>query len=402
MDRMSTKTIVMFLVVIQCSLLITFAGYTYENIETIGDALAISMNVVVALLFIVLTATTLLLIQRRGLRRFSELAKMLNNGNFSFVEENSIENTNDEAKLTYRQFSLSISHFVEIVLQVRDGVMKSEAASYKIIEAGEVLSDIVAKQRENNAVVSTSIEDMVYTIVSNAAVNAQAAYCSKQSEETAKAGGDVVLKTISKIQCISDVVDKSVHRIEQLNQSCEDIGDMVAMIGNIASQTNLLALNAAIEAARAGEQGRGFAVVADEVRSLANNTTNATRRIEDVVTTIQNGVVETALVMKQANVEVSAGIALADEAGRSLDAIVIETREVLNMIRDIASSSDESADSSTDKTAYHLDRVSTTANESANYVEEAAEKVSDLKSGIDAWRDVSGTLPSLLAKLKIR
>mgnify|MGYP000529987158 CR=1 FL=1 len=397
--QFSATATVMLMLGLQSLLLIVVGIMAHGNVVSL--VVGITIVIVAAIAFMALTYFFMLMVHNRVIRRFSELSQTLIKGG-SIVANDEInealdENTKDEAKKTYRQLKIALAKISEREVRVMESVKSSSIASENIHAASEELSSILDKQTLNTIEVTKAIEDMVYTIVGNAAINAQAAQCSKQSGDTARVGGDVVVRTIAKIQSISDVVEQSVEMIEQLIKSCDDIGEMVSMIGTIASQTNLLALNAAIEAARAGEQGRGFAVVADEVRCLANNTTKATRRIEDVVTTIQTGVVETAGMMKQVNEEVSVGISLADEAGRSLDAIVEETQEVLDMIHEIASAGDESANTATDKTAYHLDRVSNTTKETAGYVEDATRKMADLKAGLNSWKGASDELPSLLA-----
>ncbi len=382
-------------------LLILLGMVVHENAITLGVELLIFILVAAAIILIALTSYSLLSAYRRGIERFSILAQTLENGHFPVnIEECNID-TKDEVSKVYYQLHFAIARMGRKVFQVVENVRIAADASGGIHSASEELCLIVDKQTKNTPLVNKAIEEMVYTIVRNATVNAQAAECSKQSGHTAKNGGEVVLQTIAKIKNISDVVEQSIQMIEQLNKSCEDIGSMVTTIGNIASQTNLLALNAAIEAARAGEQGRGFAVVADEVRSLANNTTKATRRIEDVVSTIRSGVDDTAAVMKCAHGEVQAGISLADEAGRSLENIVVETQAVLDMIYDIASAGDETANTATDKTAYHLDRVSTVTGESAIFVDDAAKKLEDLKQRLDCWQETTDVLPSLLKEFSL-
>jgi len=382
------------------ALLVVVAGLSYINLDSLGARPVILLNVFVASACLLLSGIYLLKIQKRSLARFSDLRASIVTGEFSRSKLESIEGVKDEAILTYYHLEKAVIALQEMMAKVLESVKPAVASADSIHSTGEALSNIVAKQLNNAAEVQKAIEEMVYVIVGNAAVNAQAAECSKQSGYTARNGGEVVERTINKIQCISEVVDNSINMVEKLNQSCTDIEEMVAMIGSIASQTNLLALNAAIEAARAGEHGRGFAVVADEVRSLANNTTHATQKIEGIVETIQRGVIDTASTMKKAHSEVAAGIELADEAGQSLEKIVSETQNVLDMMHDIASASDESAVTATDQTAFHLDRVSTVTGESALFVDDANEKVSDLKTGLASWQETVKALPSVLTELE--
>ena len=396
LNKLSTTTKTCFLLAGQLALLIVVAGISYTNLDSFWVGEVILLNGLVAGSCILLTGVYLLRMQKKSLARFSDLRESIITGEFSACKLESMEGVKDEAILTHYQLESAVIALQEMMEKVLESVKPAVDSADNIHSTSEALSYIVAKQSDNSAEVKTAIEEMVYVIVSNAAVNAQAAECSKQSGYTARNGGEVVTRTIDKIQSISEVVDNSIDMVEKLNQSCTDIEEMVAMIGGIASQTNLLALNAAIEAARAGEHGRGFAVVADEVRSLANNTTNATQRIESIVETIQQGVLETASTMKKAHSEVAAGIELADEAGQSLEKIVSETQNVLDMMHEIASANDESAASATDRTAFHLDRVSTVTGESALFVDDATKKVSDLKTFLTSWQETINALPSAL------
>jgi len=400
LTKLSTTTKVYFLLAGQLTLLFVVAGISYLNLSILGTGTVILLNCFVASINILLTSIYLLRIQKRSLARFSDLRENIITGVFSSSKLELREGVKDEAILTHHQLERAVIARQEIMAKVLESVKPAVASAGKIHSTSEELSHIVAKQSDNSAEVKKAIEEMVYVIVGNASVNAQAEECSKLSGSTARSGGEIVARTIDKIQRISEAVDSSIGTVEKLNQSCTDIEEMVSMIGNIASQTNLLALNAAIEAARAGDHGRGFAVVADEVRSLANNTTLATQKIEGIVETIQQGVIETAATMKEAHSEVAVGIALADEAGQSLESIVSGTQNMLDMMHDIASAGDESAETATDQTAYHLDRVSTVTGESALFVDDANNKISDLITGLASWQEAVKALPSVLTPLE--
>lgn len=395
--QMSVPNKILLLITVQSVMFIVFSFLAYRNIASLGVELVVVILVVIAIALTTWSGIYLRATYIDTLERFAKISRRLESGDFSVASKELGEADGDSV---YAQLNRSIDKAGRKVQKVAETITAAAEAYEHVYVSSEALDITVGSQTDTAALVKQSLEDMVYTIVTNAAINAQAAQSSQQSGEAARKGGEVVVKTIDKIQSISAVVERSAQMFEVLNKSCDEIGAMVTMISQIASKTNLLALNAAIEAARAGEQGRGFAVVADEVRSLASNTTVATKEISDIVTTIQKGVADTAIVMKEAHTEVSEGIILADEAGQALDEIVSETKSVLDMINEIASASDESAETVTDKTAYQLDRISTSTNDAETFVNEAAQKIVDLKLHLENWRVTVDELPLLVNEFK--
>jgi methyl-accepting chemotaxis protein len=173
------------------------------------------------------------------------------------------------------------------------------------------------------------------------------------------------------------VVKKSAETVEALGRSSDQIGEIVQVIDDIADQTNLLALNAAIEAARAGEQGRGFAVVADEVRKLAERTTKATKEIAAMIKQIQKDTGEAVESMKVGTDEVERGKALADEAGRSLNLMITGAVEVVDMIMQVAAASEEQS-SVAAEISKNVDSIRNVTKETTTGVQEIARASEDL------------------------
>jgi len=173
-----------------------------------------------------------------------------------------------------------------------------------------------------------------------------------------------VSQAIDGMNRISASVMESARTIETLGKSSDEIGEIIAVIYDIADQTNLLALNAAIEAARAGEQGRGFAVVADEVRKLAERTTKATKEIASMIKSIQSDTDGAVKSMSAGTEEVEKGVSLVNQAGGSLDQIVEVVASVTDMIQQIATAAEEQS-AAAEEISTNVEAVATITKETA-------------------------------------
>jgi methyl-accepting chemotaxis protein len=186
---------------------------------------------------------------------------------------------------------------------------------------------------------------------------------------------------------IAGVVKKSSHTIQALGRSSKQIGEIVSVINEIADQTNLLALNAAIEAARAGEQGRGFAVVADEVRKLAERTTKATKEIASMIKSIQKDTEEAVYSMDEGTREVDNGIGLADKAGASLKEIMQVSQRVADMVTEIAAASEEQSRAG-EEISNNVESINKLAEQTATRTQQVARSAEDLDRLTETLRQV--------------
>ena len=209
-----------------------------------------------------------------------------------------------------------------MVDRIRDSVIAAAASAAQIGGSTDRLAAGSSEQSAQAQEVAAAVEEMVQTIADTSRNASQTAETAARSQAAARGGADIVAETVAKVRQAADVVGRSAETVERLGASSEQIGQIVGTIEDIADQTNLLALNAAIEAARAGEHGRGFAVVADEVRKLAERTTTATEEIGRMIEQVQSETAEAVGAMRDGRSEVEAGIALADRAGATLLSLI--------------------------------------------------------------------------------
>ncbi|MBX2820388.1 MAG: GAF domain-containing protein [Rhodothermaceae bacterium] len=280
-----------------------------------------------------------------------------------------------------------------LIEQVREAVRATYASANQINEATEQLAVATQQQSVQAQDVANSVDEMAQTITDNARNATETATVSYNSGKAAHDGGEIVQQSVEKIREIAKVVEESAETIERLGESSQKIGDIVAVIEEIADQTNLLALNAAIEAARAGEQGKGFAVVADEVRKLAERTTGATTEIGSMIKTIQSEANQAVNAMRQGREEVASGLELADRAGDALTRVVEEMNKIVDRINQIAVASEEQSSTST-QISMNVEAISTVTNESAKGVTEISIAAQDLEKYTEDLR-------SLISRFKI-
>jgi methyl-accepting chemotaxis protein len=267
----------------------------------------------------------------------------------------------------------------QMVSEIVASTSNIAAASQELAVTATEISRSANSQRQETQNVATAMQEMSSSVTEVSSNSNQAAETAKQAEEVARAGGDTVRGTVDTIRALAEDTRQSARRIQELGKSSDQIGKIIGVIDDIADQTNLLALNAAIEAARAGEQGRGFAVVADEVRKLAERTSGATKEITTMVTTIQAETHKAVEAMNNSSSQVEIGVQNALEAGEALDKIIRGASEVQKIILLIASSANQQS-TATDQVTQNMDRMSQMVEQSSSAAEQSAKAIHDLSS----------------------
>jgi methyl-accepting chemotaxis protein len=251
------------------------------------------------------------------------------------------------------------------------------SASEEISSSAAQQSQGSETQKDQAAQVATAMQEMSSTVLQVSENSSKAAEASRKAAETAREGGAIVEESLDKMRRIADSVAGTASKVEELGKSSDQIGRIAGVIDDIADQTNLLALNAAIEAARAGEQGRGFAVVADEVRKLAERTTTATKEIAEMIKNIQDETKIAVTAMAAGTKQVEQGVESTTRAGDSLKQIIHMSEEVGEMITHIATAATEQS-SATEEINNNIEQIAKLVKESAAGAQQSAQACQEL------------------------
>lgn len=285
--------------------------------------------------------------------------------------------SDDELGQLAEQFNLFLDKLHRIIWQVTDNAAHVATASEEISSSATEQAQRAERQRDQTAQVATAMQEIASTVLEVSENSNRAAEAARKASETAHQGGTIVNDTLERMREITQSVRGTAKKMEELGKSSDHIGRIIGVIDDIADQTNLLALNAAIEAARAGEQGRGFAVVADEVRKLAERTITATKEIAHMIKNIQDETKIAVGAMAQGTQQVEEGVKSTAQAGDSLQQIIQMAEQVGEMITYIATAAAQQS-SATEQVNSNMDQIAHLVKESADSAQQSAKACQDL------------------------
>jgi methyl-accepting chemotaxis protein len=305
-----------------------------------------------------------------------DTANRLADGDLTFAVD---VDRKDEIGQLLEAMSNMVEKWRYVVNEVKSVSDNIATAGHQLSASAEQISRGSSEQAGRASQVATATEEMSQTVIDIARNANNIAASSAETLNLAREGETIVHRSVNEVKEIAQTVDESASLVRSLGERSKHIGEIVNVINDIADQTNLLALNAAIEAARAGEQGRGFAVVADEVRKLAERTALATSEISDMIKANTDEVFRAVDSMENASSKVNAGVELSSQAGDALEVIVKKADELQIMVQQIASATEEMS-ATAEEVSKDIEQIALVSKESSSSSEQTTQAALELSS----------------------
>jgi methyl-accepting chemotaxis protein len=373
MERLSIKNAFRAFAAVSSLLALALLMLNYDKAAGL-DRVLISIAV-----FVGLEIVLALYVGRHFARRAEALVKALNHlakGDLS--KKLKLTGKDDFAWLAY-EYDCARKSLVGLVNNLLQHAANVSEFSSQLAEASQEISLSTRQQSEAASSIAAGIEEMAASATHMADNAQQARRLTSEAGDASQEGTGVIGKVVEEVTNIAQSVQASSSVVEELGTQSERIRSIVKVINDVAEQTNLLALNAAIEAARAGEQGRGFAVVADEVRNLAERTADSTKEISAMIEAIGDGTSQAVNSMQQGVVKVESGVSLAQEAGTTITSIDQHTQRVVMTVNDISHAIEEQRNA-VNEIARHVEQIAQMAQSNTDATHRTGETAGQLST----------------------
>jgi len=352
-----------------------------EDIDREANTFAVSLFILAVLISLILLAIVYLFIRvfiTSPLKQMTQGMEAVASGGQNSLNSTLEVKGSDEIGQASAAFNKVVVRFGNLVGAIRGSVEKMQTSVQRLGGVADTTAQAASNQQSQTDQVATAMNEMTATVqeVSQSASNA--ANSAQEAKDRAASGKEVVLQTIEMINTLASDIQQADDVIQQVEGSTESIGVVLQVIRDVAEQTNLLALNAAIEAARAGEAGRGFAVVADEVRNLAQRTEESTRHIEEQVAKLQEHARQAVSVMQKSREQAEQGVQQAAKGGEALDSITQGVESISDMTSQIASAAEEQS-AVANEIDHNIIEISHMAEDTATQAQDSVEVAQQLR-----------------------